>query len=890
MVANKLFTIGKFEFQMKYFLIIGILVISFSISAMIRSQAADYGFELNEFDPFFNYRATKYLADNGIDAYVNWHDDMSWYPQGRDVFTTSQVPLHFTTAFLYQIFGGGSSLYDFTIIFPVVFGSLTAIVIFALVRVIGGTTAGLFASLFFAVSPSIIIRGTIGWFKSEPLGLFFGLLAIYLFLSGIKSENHKVSFGKLIGAGLFLAIGFASWGGIQFFLIPLGLFIVALPFFRKDHKFLLWAIPVFVLTAVLTSSLFARPGISFLTGIGGFALIGPTIFLVILTFIRKFSKQENVIRNSLAFLGASILAGFGIISSNVLSLPSFRYLNAINPFLTTKDPLVDSVAEHATPTLTQNFFFLSVLLLFAGIGVWLLFRKEISNDNTSLPIKIKNEMSIFALIIGLIGVYAGATFARLELFTSISVIILSSIGLSVITSEMMKKDIEENKKSINTKRRFVKTSYVVAIIILLLSPSIFPLDTNWISATKAPPTILNGGSNFNMATDDWPISLEWIKNNTPQDAVIASWWDYGYWITTLGERTTLADNATISTDRIVTIAKMFLSSPDKGWEILQQLNADYVLVYVVGQKFVSNDQEFYILGGGGDESKKQWFMRIAGEDQSQFLQNDGFTPTNYFWENTLLGKMFPFTPIAYVDFNSNQQLQNYESGYTAIYDKTIKYQNKNDPLQLVFSSPTFNRNDSGVFSGVLVYKVNHDYVKPDSSLEQTSSEVKPSEDTATLSTSFGDIVIDFKEEVAPKTVENFKKLAQSGFYDGTLFHRIVPGFVIQAGDPNTISGQRETWGIGDPGYKIPPEFSDLKHKKYVVSMARNPDDINSAGSQFFIMLDDATWLDGQYTIFGEVISGKEIVDKIASLETNSDDQPLDIESARIKKVSIRTIN
>ncbi|HXV51259.1 MAG TPA: STT3 domain-containing protein, partial [Nitrosopumilaceae archaeon] len=257
---------------------------------MIRSQAADYGFELNEFDPFFNYRATKYLHENGIDAYVNWHDDMSWHPQGRDVFKTSQVALHFTADFLYRIFGTGSSLYDFTIMFPVIFGSLTAVVVFALVRVIGGTTAGLLASLFFAISPPIIIRGTIGWFKSEPLGLFYGLLALYLFLSGLKSKNPKIAFVKLLGGGLFLAIGFASWGGIQFLLLPLGLFIIALPFVRKDHNFLLWAVPVFVTTTMIVSSGFARPGISFLTGVGGFALIGPTIFLVVLIFIQKFSK------------------------------------------------------------------------------------------------------------------------------------------------------------------------------------------------------------------------------------------------------------------------------------------------------------------------------------------------------------------------------------------------------------------------------------------------------------------------------------------------------------------------------------------------------------------------------------------------------------------------
>src|SRR5438105_4707563 len=329
---------------------------------MVRSQAAGYGFQLNEFDPFFNYRATQYLLDHGINAYVHWHDTLSWYPEGRDVYSTSQVPLHFTDAILYKIFGAGSSLYDFTIMFPVVFGSLTAIIVFALVRVMGGTTAGLFASLFFAISPPVIVRGTIGWFKSEPLGLFYGLLGLYLFLSGLKSQNRKIAFGKLIGGGLFLAIGFASWGGVEFFLMPLALFIIILPFIRKDHKFLLWAIPLFVAVTLAVSGGFARPGLSFVLGVRGFALAGPTVFLVAMVLIQKFSRQEKALRNSLAILGGSIIAGAAIISSHFLTAPSFRYMNAINPFLTSEDPLVDSVAEHATPTLTQNFSYFSILM------------------------------------------------------------------------------------------------------------------------------------------------------------------------------------------------------------------------------------------------------------------------------------------------------------------------------------------------------------------------------------------------------------------------------------------------------------------------------------------------------------------------------------------------
>ena len=885
---------------------------------MARSQAADYGFQLNEFDPFFNYRATQYLLDHGVDAYVHWHDDMSWYPSGRDVYSTSQVPLHFTAAFLYKVFGAGSSLYNFTIIFPVVFGSLTAIIVFALVRVIGGTTAGLFASLFFALSPPIIVRGTIGWFKSEPLGLFYGLLGLYLFLSGLKSQNQKVAFGKLVGGGLFLAIGFASWGGVEFFLMPLALFIIVLPFIRRDHKFLLWAVPLFVAVTLAVAGGFARPGINFVLGIRGFALIGPTIFLVALILIQKFSREEVRLRNSLAILGGSILAGVGIISSNILHLPSFRYLNAINPFLTSEDPLVDSVAEHATPNLTQNFDYFSILMLFAGVGIWLIFRKK-WDDQKSLPVGIKNEMTVFALIIGIVGAYAGGTFARLELLTATSVIILASVGLAVLTSEILKKGTQvkipdskkgtqaksdpkkgtnQAKKSSSALGRITKISYVVVLVFLLLIPTMFPANANWITVTKAPPTILNGGSNYAISTNDWLATLDWIKNNTPQQSVVASWWDYGYWIQTLGGRTTLADNATLDTNVIAKIAKIFLSSPDESWKMLREWGANYVLVYVVGQEFSSNGQDLYVLGGGGDESKKQWFMRIAGEDTSKFLQDDQFTPNDYFWQNTLLGKMFPFTPVTYFDPNTHLQSDKYQTGYVAVYSKTIKYPTAGDgPLKLVYSSPSLNGTRSGIISGVLLYQVNPNYSSISSSTSQeTNSTVKPTSvnpatptsDVGVISTKYGNIVIKFRDDVAPKTVANFEKLAKSGFYDGTIFHRIMPGFVIQGGDPNTKSGSRDTWGTGDAGYMIPPEFSNLKHTKYMVSMARGTD-INSASSQFFIVLGDAPWLDGKYTIFGEVISGQDVVDKIASIKTDpATNQPIDPEEARMNKVVIQS--
>jgi len=139
---------------------------------------------------------------------------------------------------------------------------------------------------------------------------------------------------------------------------------------------------------------------------------------------------------------------------------------------------------------------------------------------------------------------------------------------------------------------------------------------------------------------------------------------------------------------------------------------------------------------------------------------------------------------------------------------------------------------------------------------------------AVLKTSFGDITIAFWPDVAPKTVENFKKLAREGFYDGTAFHRIIKGFMVQGGCPNTKAGQNGMPGTGGPGYQIKAEFNAKPHVRGVVSMARssNPD---SAGSQFFLCHGEARFLDKQYTAFGEIVKGDEILEQIASVPTKS---------------------
>jgi len=172
----------------------------------------------------------------------------------------------------------------------------------------------------------------------------------------------------------------------------------------------------------------------------------------------------------------------------------------------------------------------------------------------------------------------------------------------------------------------------------------------------------------------------------------------------------------------------------------------------------------------------------------------------------------------------------------------------------------------------------------------SAEEQKPmnsANEVAVIKTSEGEMVAEFWPEVAPNTVENFKKLARSGFYDGTAFHRIVKGFMIQGGDPLTKDPAKESrYGTGDPGYKIKAEFNDRSHERGVLSMARSSDP-DSAGSQFFICLANVSRLDHQYTTFGKIIKGDDVLGKIGDTEVTMSDSGE--RSKPTKRVTVESI-
>jgi dolichyl-diphosphooligosaccharide--protein glycosyltransferase len=318
-------------------------------------------------------------------------------------------------------------------------------------------------------------------------------------------------------------------------------------------------------------------------------------------------------------------------------------------------------------------------------------------------------------------------------------------------------------------------------------------ERNWSNSNAANPvTILNSGTSFNISTNDWTESMQWLKENTPEDAVIAAWWDYGYWISTLSERKTLSDNATTLDWQIRKSASMFMSTPDHAWQILSSdtetdvssyyvtlptdlthptkhsddvydlkqskfdgfkvwkddssadkvydpdiadkyptifdywesevyvlppivtgLDADYILINLAAEKLPEeNILDLYTIEQkGGDETKAFWFIKIADLHILDYYNPELTSYTDKFWNETLFAKLIPFTPVLYVDpDNVELQSETFKPGYVPIYVKDIKFPpDGQGPFQLVYVSPSFERNDGGALTGPLIYKINKEY-------------------------------------------------------------------------------------------------------------------------------------------------------------------------------------
>ncbi len=739
-----------------------VLAMVFTVSVLIRAYPAKYGYYLNEFDPYYDYYAAQHIvnlaqqhglyyaffnnpADCGTtvmtachtqQGYFYWHDITTWFPYGRNVAASSQGGLQTAGALIYllahDVFGIPITLYSTLVLLPVFFGALTAVLFYFLVKRVAGDAAGLFAALMIAVSPPLIERGNLGWFKSEPLAILLFVGASILMLSVFDKERGLRSRVFRAAAAGFLA-GYSStaWGGGDYFSAAFGLMFLLLPFMSIELSSISPAIVTFAAIDILVGSSFPRPGVKIVTNPVGLALIGGTVFVLVAQWAKTWVKPVEYKRTLGKLLFAFALAGLSLASFGLVGGLSLRYITAINPFSRGASALVQSVAEHAIPTGQDYFTSYAILTMLGVAGALVAFRRR------SIPM-------VYALVFGLTALYFSATFSRLLVYSSIALGLLAGIGFAELAFAIAKPGSPSlvKKKPAYTARNEMKVVFSVVMIALIALPagtywipnpipctSSGQLFCNGANPADSAVSLANGGTSFSRVTfNDWIQTLQWIRQDTPANSVIVAWWDYGYWITVMGNRTSAADNATINATRISEIGQMFMSNTTQankmalkiGTGLDGQQRPTYVLEFLTGSILTdTNNKQYYVLqvpsgsgwftAGGGDESKKQWFIRIGGLQESQYLDCvtysatcqslDDFNLTPYALQSTLFAKLMPFQFTGYLVPSVNQQTGGITFSLSQTYQDATIGQTPVPPFEAFTYplNPSFNSTSSSLF-------------------------------------------------------------------------------------------------------------------------------------------------------------------------------------------------
>jgi dolichyl-diphosphooligosaccharide---protein glycosyltransferase len=758
----------------------------FVIALIMRIFPAQYGWYLNEFDPYFDYYASNHVVQlaqqhglfyalfnnppncspsdlsqvcHGQQGYFYWHDIRTWYPYGRDVAATSQVGLQLTGAMLYlfvnSVLRVPVSYYDFLVFLPVLFGSLTTIALYYLVKKVTNSAGGVFAALLFAVSPPILERGNLGWFKSEPLSLLLSCVGAFFFLTmyGSKVSTRGVILRGLL-AGLLFGYSDISWGGGDQFVLVFGFLFLLAPFIKQiDLQRTVTGGALLIGANLLVDAATPRPGPSIVTNLIGIALLGTWAFAFVSYFVKKYGDPLSYTRNLIKVLLVFVFAGLIAVSFGAVGSISGRYLTVIDSAYRQTNPLIQSVAEQFVPTGANFFQDYALVILLAGFGAYVAFRR-------------RSIEAVFALIVGITGVYVASSFSRLMVYSTLALAVLGAIGLIELSESILKptvSTVSRKKTRIYETRSEIKVVFAVLMIILMVMPVFVPYSissssgyqlarSGWFQSANVPVSVANGGTAFNINSQDWFQAFQWMRQLGSSTTVV-SWWDYGYWTAVMGNVTSLADNATINETQISLIGRVLASPPQTSLQILKtELHQpNYILIFIVGWGFTpsssqgGSSQTYYMLTvptpfpqpGGGDESKKQWFIRIGNVTcgcleetlgPRALMYNDDFTPTPYFWANSTLGKLIPLQPqgIYYDPANQGTQ-QSYnatavngnaggiESGYTELFSYGVNYPqgNTTNPFSLAFESnslpgpPPGGSSNGFLFTTVLVYKINY---------------------------------------------------------------------------------------------------------------------------------------------------------------------------------------
>ena len=612
-----------------------LLTLILFLAFTVRLLPLRWGFYLSEFDPHWHYRLTKHMVDKGLLTWASgWsmadpsRDMMSWYPWGRDIAGTSFPGLALTAAFFYQIANAlglsftfssnvlvSDPVYNFCVIFPVIMGTLTCLVMYFLGKDIGGKQAGLFSAFFLALSPSFIGRTSLGFFDDESVGIFAILLFILFFLRSIEPERAlKNSFVYAAAAGLSLGYMSTSWGASRY---PIGmavLFVFILILLRRYSSRLLLSYSTTFSVALFISINVPWIGLKYLTETTILAVLG--IFLLLCLY--EVSRYIEALKMKTVF----VLGFFAFLAVFFIALSHYGYImplgakfeSVLNPFERLAYPLVQSVQEHRPAGWGSFYYDFGIGVFFVPIGLFFAMRTP-TNRN------------LFLIIFGLTSIYFAGSMVRLVLLMAPAFCLLWALAL-VRLIKPFTTVIKEAPIIPRRKMRFQayvgkEFSGVFLIIIFLLLSLTFVLPTQLspyprvFDQAYSPTTIASGSMPIKPPepVSDWIDTLKWMRDELPLSppygpTVVVSWWDYGYWITALGNKTTLADNGTFNSTQIKQIAWMFMSDETRAIEILEQ-NLSRPTHVVVFTTFYPDEEGNIIEVGWGDEGKWRWMARIS---------------------------------------------------------------------------------------------------------------------------------------------------------------------------------------------------------------------------------------------------------------------------------------
>ena len=577
----------------------------------IRMLPLQWGFFLSEFDPYFHYRLAKYIDKHGLFSWLTWHDYKSWYPYGRDIGKTSFPGLAMTAAILYRLLrmlGVPITLYQLCVIFPPIMGALTCVAIYFLARDIGGRNVAILSALFLAINPPYITRTSLGFFDDETVGIFSMIVVFFAFLRSLNEEiPAKKRLLYSVIAGLLLGYISASWGASRYPLGILWLLAFVLLITGKYNTELLKSYAITLGLGLFIAIHIPKLGPKFLTEFSCIPALGVLILLAIYEIARHIESAKIriiTVATALALMagGYLLLSKYGIVTPI-----SGKFLAVINPLARLQNPLVQSVAEHRPVAWSSIFYEMGAGVILSIIGVYFAAQNPTRHN-------------IFIILYGLSTLYFACSMIRLLLLLAPPLSILWAIG-TIRLATPFTEIIREADMLARTKRLRVHVGKEFSIIFLTILFVLLLFSTTHVMAiANTPTTIASATTPTRRYYPDWIEALMWMRYNLPDDAVVCAWWDYGYWITVLGNKTTLADNGTINSTQIKQIATMFVSNETEAIKILKRYGVTHVVV------FIAIDRNGRPIGWG-EGTKWIWMARIAGYNETEFMDTSKGTWT-----------------------------------------------------------------------------------------------------------------------------------------------------------------------------------------------------------------------------------------------------------------------